>query len=294
MVGIREGLFSANLGRGVALRPVSFADDAAEAAALAAGKLDFAYASPDTILTDLATRGASPIIVISGASAAEPELVVSHRVKVPSELDGRILAVPAANGVQDIALRVWLDTHHLSVGNSHGIGLTAMASGPAVVAAFRSRKIAGAVEIPPWDIELSAAGGHVLADGAGLSGSSIPATANLVVTRKFLDTNSAAVYDLLRGQVQANDFLHRAPLQASDVIATTLAATGHPLSSNLIALSFAQISFTDDPLASSLAAQARELEQDGLTAPVTVPPTLYDFAPLDLILRAAGEPPVTN
>jgi NitT/TauT family transport system substrate-binding protein len=294
LVGIRDGLFATSLGRQIALRPLPFANSAAETAALAAGKLDVAYVSPDAILADLAMRRARPIIIISGASVAESQLVVNRRITAPSSLDGHVLAVPAPDGAQDIALRSWLGLHHLVVGTRRGIALTAIAPGPALVAAFRSGKIAGAVELPPWNIELSKAGGHILADGAGLSGSSISAAANLVVTRSFFNTNSAAVYDLLRGQVQATDLLRRDPLQSSQAIATALAEAGHPLSSNLLALSMAQISFTDDPRASSLAAQARAAKEEGLAAPATMPAALYDFAPLDLILRAAGEPPVTN
>ena len=60
MVGIRGGLFAAKLGRDVTVRPIAFANDAAEAAALAAGKLDVAYASPDAILTVLAARRPNP------------------------------------------------------------------------------------------------------------------------------------------------------------------------------------------------------------------------------------------
>ena len=183
--------------------------------------------------------------------------------------------------------------HHLGAGNPHGISVTTISPGPAVITAFRSGKIAGAIELPPWDIGLTTQDEH-LAGGADLSGSSIAATANLVVTRKFYDANSGTIYNLLKGQVLANDFLRRNPLQASQAIATALAAAGHPISSSLLASSMAQISFTDDPLASSLTAQARAAEADGITAPAAMPPTLYDFAPLDLVLRAAGEPPVTN
>lgn len=293
MVGIREGLFAASLGRGVAIRPVLFATAGAEAAALASGKLDAAYASPDTILAVLAIRHASGIVVISGASAAGAELVVSRGLGRLSALRGRTLAVPAAGGAQDIALRHWLASRHLRVGAHDGVAVTAIAQGPAVIAAFRGGRIVGALEPAPVDLELAAAGGRVLAGRSGLSVAA-PATANLVVTRKFLDANSAAVYGLLKGQVQTNDFLRHNLLQSSQAIGIGLAAAGQPVPQRFLALSLAQITFTDDPLAASLVAQARQAAADRLTARTTIPPGLYDIAPLDLVLRAAGEPPVTN
>ncbi len=296
MVGIREGLFSAALGHGVALKAISFATPSAEAAALATGKLDAAYVSPETILTVLTTPHASPIVVISGVSAAEPKLVVNRRITAPSALRGHTLAVPAADSGSDLALRGWLAAQHLRTGGADGVAVTAMPPGPSLIAAFRSGKIDGAVELPPWDLELTAAGGRTLANqpGSARFGSAPSATANLVVTRKFLDANSAAVYGLLRGQVQANDFLRHNLLEASRDISSGLAAAGDPVSTDILALSMAQVSFTDDPLAPLLAAQVREAAADGFAAPATIPPGLYDFAPLDLILRAAGEPPVTK
>lgn len=163
-----------------------------------------------------------------------------------------------------------------------------------MIAAFRSGKIAGAAEPAPADFELLAAGGRILAGGPGQPAISGPATANLVVTRKFLDANSAAVYGLLRGQVRTNDFLRHDLLQSSQAISTGLAAAGRPLPSSVLALSLAQVTFTDDPLAASLAAQARHAAADGLAAAAPIPAGLFDFAPLDLVLRAAGEPPVTS
>lgn len=232
-------------------------------------------------------------MVISGASEATAELVVSRRIGGPSALRGRTLAIPAAGGAQDIALRAWLASRHLSAGTHDGIGVTAIPQDSAVLAAFKSGTIAGALESAPVDLELAAAGGHVLASGSDPSVATSVA-ANLLVTRRFLDANSAAVGGLLKGQVRANDFVRHNLLQVSQVVGAGLAAAGRPVPPNFVALSLAQITFTDDPLAASLVAQARQAAADGLAAPTKIPPGLYDIALLDLILRAAGEPPVTN
>lgn len=55
----------------------------------------------------------------------------------------------------------------------------------------------------------------------------------------------------------------------------------------------AQITFTDDAGAASLIAQARRAAADGLPTPTVNATTLYDLAPLDLILRESGELPVS-
>jgi len=149
LVGIGQGLLAASLGRGVTLRPVRFATDATEATALADGRLDAAYVSPDTILTVLRTLRAPVIKVISGASAATPELVVTRRISAPSALRGRTLAVPATGGAADVMLRGWLAGKHLTASGRGGVAVTAIAQGSAAVAAFKAGTIAGAIEPAP-------------------------------------------------------------------------------------------------------------------------------------------------
>lgn len=129
LVGIREGLFSASLGPGTALRPLAFATDHAEAAALAAGELDAAYVSSDAILTALSAHHASPFVVISGASAASTELVVSRRLPGADALRGHTLAVPAAAGAEAVALRSWLAGRHLGAGTRGGVAVTGHSPG---------------------------------------------------------------------------------------------------------------------------------------------------------------------
>lgn len=291
LVGIGQGLFAASLGRGVTLRPVRFATAATEAAALAGGRLDAAYVSPDAILTVLRTPRVPVIKVISGASAAPPELVVTRRISAPSALRGRTLAIPATGGTADVMLRGWLAGKHLTASGRGGVAVTAIAQGSAAVAAFKAGTIAGAIEPAPWDLELTAAGGRLIAGGGRPA--SPPATANLVVTQRFLNAHGTAVFGLLKGQVQANDYLRANLLKSSQAISGALASAGQPLPTSVLALAMAQITFTDNPGAASLIAQVRRAAADGLPTPTVNAATLYDLAPLDLILRASGELPVS-
>ena len=67
----------------MALRPVPFRTDAAEATALASGQLDAAYASAGSILADLASPSGTKIAVVSGASAdGSPVNLVVTRVPI--------------------------------------------------------------------------------------------------------------------------------------------------------------------------------------------------------------------
>jgi len=288
LTGVRAGLFAAQLRRaGFALRPVAFRSDAAETAALASGRLDAAYASPATILTVLAASHAGQISVVSGAAAGGAELVVRRSITAAGQLRGRTVAVPSAGGSQDFALRSWLVGHRIGVGRG---GVTVRVVSPGAVAGeFRAGRISGAWMPAPVDVELAGAGGRVLAADEGLPPGSVPAAANLVVKRAYLSEHSAAVAALLKGQVQANDFVQHNLLGAAAAVNAELAAvTGRGLPTSVLAASMAQITFTDDPQAAWFAAQARQ----SATRVSSALPVLYDLAPLNLILRMAGERPV--
>jgi NitT/TauT family transport system substrate-binding protein len=290
LVGLREGLFAAALhGTGLVLRPVPFRTDAAEAEALAAGKLDAAYTSPDSILAVLADSHGTKITVVSGTAAGGAVLVVRPGLASPSGLGGRTLAVPAAGGAQDVALRYWLAAQRIQAGRG-GVAIADVAPG-AVVGEFRSGRISGAWMPALYDVELAEAGGRVLATEESMPPDRRPAAVNLVVTRAFLAGHSAGVLALIKGQVQANDLVNHSLLVSAAAVTAELAALdGSRPPASLVGASLAQTTFTDDPGAASLAADV----PPGLHASVAPAlPARYDVAPLNLILRMAGEQPVS-
>ena len=289
LIGARKGLFAHNLSPRAGLRLVPFRTDAAEAAALETGKLDAAYASPDTILSVYRTSGASLLRVIAGAASGGAELIVKPGIRTPAQLKGHPLGVPAAGGAQDIALRYWLHSQHLA---ADAVTITPIASGTTAVDDFTSGRIAGAWEPAPYDVEMTHAGGRVLVDEASLWTGGQFATTNLVVTQKFLDHHTALVLGLLKGQIQANDYLHQNLPQANLAVSTELTAlTGIRLPTSVVSSSLAQITFTNDPIAASLATETQHAATVGVRQPTGNLSSLYDLSPLDLLLRAAGEPP---
>jgi NitT/TauT family transport system substrate-binding protein len=288
LAGVREGFFGTSLAPRVALRAVPFTSDSAEAAALATGKLDAAYASPTTIMALNRTHPAS-IRIISGAVSGGSEFITSRHVHTPDQLKDAILADPAVNGDQDIALRYWLHRHDLSTTGPGHVTVTAIASGAATLTAFKNGRITGAWVAAPYDTEMLKAGGRVLAAQA----SQYPVT-NLIVRSAFLAHHTAAVLDLLKGQVQANDYFRHSLVQAVLAATTELKTLTHArIPTSILDASLAQITYTNDPNAASLAAETRQAAELGIPHPADSITALYDLVPLNLILREAGEPPVT-
>ena len=69
---------------------------------------------------------------------------------------------------------------------------------------------------------------------------------------------------------------------------------GKGLAPGVVSASFKEISFTDDPIASSLATDAQHAVSVGLLDPVPDISALYDLGPLNKLLRAAGEQQVRS
>jgi len=146
-----------------------------------------------------------------------------------------------------------------------------------------------------------ASASSILADLASPNGTKIAivsgtadgksALVNLLATRAFLSAHSTGVLDLVKAQIQANDLIHHDLLGSAAAYTTELTAlTGQRLPASAIGASLARTTFTDDPDAASLAAHLPTRLTSVIRAAA---PTLYDIAPLDLLLRMTGERPVT-
>ena len=129
----------------------------------------------------------------------------------------------------------------------------------------------------------------MVSDGGTVLLSEPGVTTLLVVTQSFLTAHPAIVADLIKAQVQANDFIKSNPTQAeADANAELAVYTGKPLKSSLVAASFKEITFTDDP-DESVADQRRVAgRRAGLLKPVNLS-GIFDLGPLNQALAAAGE-----
>jgi NitT/TauT family transport system substrate-binding protein len=119
-------------------------------------------------------------------------------------------------------------------------------------------------------------------------------TAVLVTTTRYLSAHPAAVNDLLKAQIQADTFLVTSRSDAEAEVNSQLAALPSPsLPAAILAQSFAQIAYTDNPLAPSVLAEAQHAATAGLLRPVSSLNGLCDLDPLNTLLRAVGQRPVS-
>jgi NitT/TauT family transport system substrate-binding protein len=290
MLGWQLGFFGQNLGR-VTFQPMPYTSSAGEAAALEAGQLDAAYLDPVTSLQVWQYTRGGLIKIIAGAASGGAELVVTPKVTTAAQLSGLKLAEPAG-AAQQAAADSWLTQHGLAALAKAGAAVPL--SGTDLLRRFRTGKIAGAWETPPLNVQLAAAGGHVLVDEASLwPGGQYP-SAVLVVTQRFLAANPAAVDGLLRGQLLTDRYLTSNQTSAKAALAQRLTVMGEPLAQQTLAQSFAQFSYTENPYPAALATEAQHAAAAGLIKPAGNFTGILDLAPLNQVLKSAGQQEVSS
>jgi NitT/TauT family transport system substrate-binding protein len=297
LVGVQKGFFTKDLGNGVTLKLTPFSTGTEEATALLAGQLDAAYVGPNPAIKAWQTSGGKLIKVISGVASGGAALVVKKGINTPAQLKGKSLATPSLGNTQDVALRYWLKKHNLTTTQTGGGDVPIKPTTPnsAAVLAFTSGQLAGGWEPAPYDIEMVAAGGHMLVNEASLWPKGQFVTTNLVVTQSFLAAHPSAVNGLLKGQIEANDYINQNTSAAETAANAELTSVlGKGLKPAILAAAFKQIKFTNDPIASSLVADASHAVAVGLLKPVSNLKGIYDLGPLNKQLQAAGEPTVNS
>jgi NitT/TauT family transport system substrate-binding protein len=289
LVGVNKGIFAKALGKNVTLKTTIFSSGTQEATALLAGQLDAAYVGPNPAINAWSKSSGSAIKIISGVATGGASVVVKKGITSAAQLKGKSLATPSLGNTQDVALRYWLKQNGLSTTATGGGDVSVKPTTPNsdAVLQFESGQLAGASEPSPYDVEMVKAGGTRLFSEPGV-------TTLLVVTQSFLAAHPSTVAALLKGQVQANDYIKSNPTAAqASANAELTALEGKGIKSSILPAAFSEITFTDNPDAASLAQDAKEAEALGLLSTVNLN-GIYDLGPLNQQLKAAGEPQVSS
>jgi NitT/TauT family transport system substrate-binding protein len=295
LVALAKGYFTKDLGPNVELKTAIFSSGTEETTALLAGQLDAAYVGPNPAINAWQKSNGTAIKIISGVASGGASLVVKQGITSAAQLKGQKLATPSLGNTQDVALRFWLKQHGLTSTATGGgdVPITPIKPNSAAVLEFKSGQIAGGWEPEPYATEMVLDGGTRLVNEASLWPGGRFVTTNLVVSQAFLKAHAGVVSNLLKGQVQASDLINSnrpAAGQAANGELTKLLGKGLPPS--VLADSAKYLTFTDDPIASSLAADAQHAVAVGLLKPVQLA-GIYDLGPLNRLLKAAGEPQVS-
>jgi NitT/TauT family transport system substrate-binding protein len=287
LVGVNDGLFARELGPGIAFTAQPFSAGTEEITALLSGHLDAAYVGPNPAFNAWQKSNGQAIKIISGAASGGTSMVVQPGITSAQDLRGKTVADPALGGTQDVSLRDWLAKNGLQTNTQGGGDVSVKPTNPesAIVQQFVSKQIAGALDSAPFDIQMIKAGGVRLW--------SDPNTITVLVVRQdFLAAHPDAVAGLLRGQVQANDKIAADSASAAQSANAAFAKVlGKGLDPGVLTESFKETTFSNDPGIASLRDQVSKAVAIGLLQPLDIN-GLFDPAPLNAVLSAAGKPAV--
>lgn len=294
IVGVNEGIIGDALGESVTLQSQVFNAGTDATEALFAGALDATYIGPNPAINAFAQSNGEAVRIIAGAASGGASLVVSDAISSPDDLAGRTLASPSLGNTQDVALRAWLAEHGYETDLEGGGDVSIMPQANAeALQAFALGEIDGAWVPEPWATRMvQEGGGHVLVDERDLWPNGEFVTTHLVVATRFLTDHPDIVKRLLEGHVAANDFVNEHPEEAQQVVASAIhELTDTDLPEGTLAAAWANLTFTVDPIASSLATSAEHATALGLLDPVDLD-GIYALGPLNEVLAGAGEPEV--
>jgi NitT/TauT family transport system substrate-binding protein len=296
LVGIAKGFFTKDLGKNVTLKTSVFSSGTEETTALLAGQLDAAYVGPNPAINAWQKSNGTAIKIISGAASGGASLVVKKGITSAGQLKGKSLATPSLGNTQDVAVRYWLKQHGLTTTPTGGgdVAIKPIKPNSAAVLEFESGQIDGGWEPEPYATEMVLDGGTRLVNEASLWPGGKFVTTNLVVTQSFLKAHASAVNGLLKGQIQANSYINSSPTAAASAANAELTKLlGKGLKPNVLSASLQYITFTDDPIASSLISDAQHATAVGLLTPVKNLSGIYDLGPLNALLKADGQTQVS-
>ncbi len=291
VAGIEKGIYADKLGPDKLVLQTFNAGPAAVEALFAEG-LDAAYLGPNPAINAFSKSNGEAVRIISGATSGGAFLVVKPTVGQPADLKGKKIASPQLGGTQDVALRVWLDEHGLKPDRPGGATVLPQENAQ-TLETFKAGDIDGAWVPEPWATRLvQEGGGTVLVDERTRWPDGRFVTTHLIVRTKFLRKHPATVKRLLEAQVAANDFVNADAAEAQRLANQGIERiTGKKLSDAVLTEAWRNLTFTNDPIPSSLTKSARDAARVGLLKKVDLT-GIYELSTLDEVLKAAGQQPV--
>ena len=273
----------------------SFSSGTKAVEAMFSDAIDITFVGPNPAINAYAQSNGSAVRVISGSTSGGAFLVVKPDITSAAGLKGKTLATPSLGNTQDVALRAWLKSQGLTTDTAGGGDVSITPQDNAVTLdAFVAGTIDGGWVPEPWATRLiKEGGGKVLVDERDLWPDGKYVTTQLMVATKYLDANPEVIKRILLATVQSVDFVNENPDQAQQIVNAEIEKwTTKKLSDDLLKTSWGNLTFTVDPIASSLQKSAQDAESLGLLKDPGDLTGLYDLDPLNELLRALGKPEV--
>jgi NitT/TauT family transport system substrate-binding protein len=291
IIGVQDGLFEEALGDGVELDTTTFNAGGEAIEALFSDAIDATFVGPNPAINGFSESEGTALRIVAGTTSGGASLVVREGIDSPDDLEGTTLATPALGNTQDVALRAWLLDQGYETDQAGGgdVSITPQ-DNPDTLTAFQQGDIDGAWLPEPWATRLILEGeGQVLVDEADLWPEGEFVTTHLIVATEYLEEHPANVRALIDGLLQAIDVANGDAAEAQTITNDGIEAdTTDRLADETIAGAWENLSFTSDPIASSLEESKDDAVEVELLDEVDLD-GIYDLAILNELLAERNE-----
>jgi len=293
MVGLSKGIFSKHLGKTVKIKTTVFNAGPSEIEALFSGNLDIEYIGPSPAVNGYIKSEGKALMIIAGAASGGSVLVVRKDAAIKSikDLDGKKVASPQLGNTQDVSLRHFLQKSGLRAKEKGGSVEVIPTENSNILTLFLKKELDAAWVPEPWGSRLvDEAGGKILIDERELWPDGKFATAVVIVRTEFLKENPDLVKKFLKGHIETTEWINNNLKETEGIANREIEKlTGKRLKKKIIRESFSRLSFTFEPVKSSIQTMADwsyELdflkEKPDLTA-------LYDLTLLEAAVKEEGD-----
>jgi len=296
LVGVNKGYFQKALGATEAKYQV-FNAGPSEIEALNSGSIDIGWIGPSPSINGYTKSKGTNLRIIGGSASGGVKLVVNpEKIKSVKDVKGKRIATPQLGNTQDVAFLNWIADQGWKVDADSGKGDVSVVRTDNKVTpdAYKSGSIDGAWAPEPTASKLVAEGAKVLLDEADLWPDKKFVITNIIVSQKFLKEHPKAVEAVLKASVDTNKWINANSDAAKAAANAQLEIdSGKALKPEVLDPAWKSIQFTNDPLASTLNAEAEHAVKAGLLEDPLLK-GIYDLAPLNNVLKAEGESPVDD
>jgi NitT/TauT family transport system substrate-binding protein len=296
IVGLEEGIIEEQLGDDVTVELTTFNSGTEATEALFAGAIDASFIGPNPAINAWAQSNGEAINIVSGSTSGGALFVTQPEITEVDQLEGTTLATPSLGNTQDVALRAWLAEEGIEADTEGGgdLSITPLENAD-TLAAFQAGTIDGAWVPEPWGTRLiQEGGGEVFLDEAELWPDGQFVTTHLIVSQDFIGEHPDVVRGLVAGVVESVAFIEANSEEAKTITNAGIeAVTDKPLPQEVIDAAWENLTFTVDPIASSLEKSSKDAEEAGLQDPVDLE-GIYDLSFLNEVLAEKGEDEVVG
>lgn len=256
-----------------------------------------AYVGPSPAVNAYTTSNGTALKIIAGVSDGGAVFVVRNNDGITSvaNFTGKNFAAPGLGNTQDIALRTFLEKN----GYVPGVNVTVTDTSNAnIITLMEKQQLDGAWVPEPYASELIyEANCHIFLDERAIWPGGNFSTAELVVSTSFLNAHPDIVKDVVEADVNDTLWINSHPAQAQQIINQDIAnlTSTSPINATIFANASSYLTFTYDPLESSVAQQAQNAYALGDLG--SSPPNLngiFDLTILNQVLQQDGLPQVTS